>query len=126
MEEAPNGTVIGTVFALDPDMDNALTFALTDDADGRFAIDPDSGVITVADATLLDHDAAAQHSIEVRVTDAHGLSDTATYVVELLKDNSGNDTLLGEQDAETRALLQSPQGRELLRQCGIAAPETAA
>ncbi|MCQ4167601.1 hypothetical protein [Tahibacter harae] len=53
----------------------------------------------------------------------HALSEFAYHVRDGQFEVAGQ---LGEQDAETRALLQSPQGRELLRQCGIAAPETAA
>jgi Ca2+-binding RTX toxin-like protein len=95
IEGAADGTVIGTVSALDPDGDGALTFALSDDAGGRFAIDPDTGVITVADGSLLDYDEADEHGIEVTVTDPGGLSHVATYIIELQKDNSGDDHLVG-------------------------------
>jgi Ca2+-binding RTX toxin-like protein len=95
IEGTADGTVVGTVLAIDTDIGDTLSYALTDDAGGRFAIDPDSGVITVADGTLLDYDAAAQHDIEVTVTDAQGLSDTTTYVIDVQKDNSGDDTLSG-------------------------------
>jgi VCBS repeat-containing protein len=95
LEGASAGTVVGTVSAFDLDIGDALTFALTDDAGGRFAIDPNTGVITVADGTLLDHGSADQHSIEVTVSDTQGLSDTATYAIELQKDNSGDDILFG-------------------------------
>jgi Ca2+-binding RTX toxin-like protein len=96
IEGATDGTVIGTVAAFDADGDSGLAFELTDDAQGRFAIDPATGVITVADGTLLDYDDASQHSVEVTVTDPGGLSDVATYVIELHKDNSGNDALTGD------------------------------
>ena len=55
-ENAADDTVVGTVAASDPDGDG-LTFALTDDAGGRFAIDA-SGPIRVADGTLLDFEIA--------------------------------------------------------------------
>jgi VCBS repeat-containing protein len=95
IEGASDGTVVGTVSAFDPDIGDVLTYALSDDAGGRFAIDTDTGVITVANGSLLDHDEADQHSIEVTVTDAQGLSDSATYVIDLQKDNSGDDTMNG-------------------------------
>ena len=49
----------------------SLTYSLTDDDSGRFAIDPASGVVTVAGQTL-DHEAAASHSFTVEVTDGAG------------------------------------------------------
>jgi VCBS repeat-containing protein len=100
IEGAADGTVIGIASAFDPDGDDAFTFALTDDAGGRFAIDANTGVISVADGSLLDYDETDEHSIEVTVTDLGGLSHVATYVIELQKDNSGDDNLLGGAGAD--------------------------
>lgn len=94
-EDATNGTVVGTVAATDPDADT-LTYALLDDAGGRFAIDPATGVITVADGSLLDYDMADQHSVIVQVTDEGGLSDTETFSIAVQFDNSGDDALTGD------------------------------
>ena len=96
VENAANGSVVATVLASDPDAGDALAFALTDDAGGRFAIDPTTGVITVADGTMLDFESADQHSVTVQVTDAGGLSHTLSTVIGVLFDNSGNDTLSGD------------------------------
>ncbi|MDJ0942216.1 MAG: cadherin domain-containing protein, partial [Kiloniellales bacterium] len=68
-ENAADGTVVGTASATDPDAGETFTYALTDDAGGRFAIDAATGEITVADGSLLDHEAAASHDVTVRVTD---------------------------------------------------------
>ncbi|HSA80753.1 MAG TPA: cadherin domain-containing protein [Geminicoccaceae bacterium] len=95
-ENATNGTVVGTVAATDPDAGDSLTYALLDDAGGRFAIDPATGAITVADGSLLDYETAGQHSVVVQVTDAGGLSDTETFSVTVQFDNSGDDALTGD------------------------------
>jgi Ca2+-binding RTX toxin-like protein len=95
VENAAAGTVVGVVSATDPDAGDALTYALVDDADGRFTIDPTSGAITVADGELLDWETADQHSVSVQVTDAHGLSVTATFAIAVQFDNSGDDTRSG-------------------------------
>lgn len=50
---------------------------------------------------------------------SHALSEFAYHVRDGKFEVAGQ---LGEHDAETSALLQSPQGREVLRQCGVAAP----
>jgi Ca2+-binding RTX toxin-like protein len=94
-EDAANGTTVGTVAATDPDVGDSLTYALLDDAGGRFAIDPDTGEITVADGSLLDYDTAAEHSLVVQVTDVGGLSDSETFSVFVQFDNSGDDALTG-------------------------------
>jgi len=95
-ENAADGTVVGTVAATDPDAGDTLTYALLDDAGGRFAIDPTTGEITVADGSLLDYETAEQHSIVVQVTDSGGLTDSASYAIAVQFDNSGDDALTGD------------------------------
>jgi Ca2+-binding RTX toxin-like protein len=95
-ENAATGVVVGTVSATDPDAGDTLTYALLDDAGGRFAIDPTTGAITVADGSLLDYETADQHSVVVQVTDADGLSDTETFSIGVLFDNGGDDALTGD------------------------------
>ncbi|MGC2856234.1 cadherin domain-containing protein [Novispirillum sp. DQ9] len=69
VEGAANGTVVGvTASASDPN-GGTVTYSLTDDAGGRFAIDATTGVVTVADGSLLNHEGAASHSITVRASD---------------------------------------------------------
>jgi Ca2+-binding RTX toxin-like protein len=94
-ENAADGTVVGVVSATDPDAGDALTYALLDDAGGRFTIDPTSGAIMVADGSLLDYEVADQHSVVVQVTDAGGLSDSETFSIAVQFDNSGEDAMVG-------------------------------
>ncbi len=82
-ENAANGTVVNvTAMAVDPDLDT-LTYSLTDNAGGRFAIDSSTGVVTVADGTLLDFETAISHNITVRATDPGGLFTTNTFTINL-------------------------------------------
>ena len=69
-ENAANGTVVGvTALASDADAtNNTITYTLDDNAGGRFAIDGSTGVVTVANGTLLDRELAASHNITVRAT----------------------------------------------------------
>jgi CubicO group peptidase (beta-lactamase class C family) len=63
-ENAANGVVVGlTAQASDPDGD-PVTYSLSNNAGGRFAIDPSTGIVTVANANegpdaLNDTNAAA-------------------------------------------------------------------
>jgi Ca2+-binding RTX toxin-like protein len=74
-ENAANGTVVGTATGIDSDTSDTSSYSLANNADGRFAINASTGVVTVAVGTLLDFEAANSHGITIRVTDAAG----ATY-----------------------------------------------
>ena len=105
-ENANAGTVVGTVAAHDDDVGDSLTYALVDDADGRFAIDSSTGQITVAAASVLDFEAAASHDIGVRVTDQAGAYHEQTFSIDLVDvaetqaATQGNDTLTGGTGAD--------------------------
>jgi hypothetical protein len=82
-ENAANGTVVGTVSGTDPDSGDTKSYSFTDDAGGRFAINSATGVITVADGSLLDYESATSHSVTVRVTDSGGLTYDETFTINL-------------------------------------------
>ena len=69
-ENLPAGAVVGTLTASDTKSD-VLRFTLVDNADGRFAVNSATGVVTTTQA--LNFEAAAQFAIVVRVTDTAGL-----------------------------------------------------
>src|SRR5205823_3135317 len=80
-ENAPNGTVIGTVSGTDPDAGSTFTYSLTGTAGGRFAINATTGQITVANGALLDYESATSQTITVRVTDQGGLFLDKTFTI---------------------------------------------
>jgi Ca2+-binding RTX toxin-like protein len=81
-ESASNGDVVGiTAFASDTDSTDTVSYSLTDDAGGRFAIDADTGVVTVADAALLDYESATSHTITVRATSTDGSTQTQSFTI---------------------------------------------
>ena len=95
-ENAARGTVVGTVHGVDGLPGAVLTYALLNDAGGRFAIDANTGVITVADGSLLDFEAAATHGISVKVTNQTGsLHKTFTINVTNVNEAPTNETLTG-------------------------------
>ena len=85
-EKAPNGTIVGKFGATDPEGD-PVTFALLDDAGGRFAI-ADGNKLVVADGSLLDYEVDPVHSIIVEASD--GLLPTS----RLFNDIVVNDLML--------------------------------
>ncbi|MFN9342801.1 MAG: cadherin repeat domain-containing protein, partial [Planctomycetota bacterium] len=84
-ENSANGTSVGiTASASDADATtNTITYTLDDAAGGRFAINSSTGVVTVADSSLLNYEAATSHSITVRATSADGSWSTQTFTINL-------------------------------------------
>jgi serralysin len=71
-ENSANGTPVGTVAGFDLDAAAVLSYALTDNAGGRFAINASTGAIMVANGSLLDYETATSHQITVRTADQSG------------------------------------------------------
>ena len=101
-ENSANATVVGTVHAIDPDAGDTVTYSLSDNAGGRFAIDAATGVVTVANGSLLDFEAKASHDIMVVADDGTLTSSTKLTVAvndvdpEILTGTAGKDTLTAE------------------------------
>ena len=102
-ETAPAGTHVGTVSARDPDAGDNMVYALTEDAGGRFAIDPASGALSVAEGADLDFETAASFELAVTVTDVGGLIDSATVTISLddVNEAPGDLAMTGGRVAET-------------------------
>ena len=99
-ENSADSTVIATVAGTDQDIGDILTYSLTDDAGGRFSIN-NSGVISVADGSLLDHETDGSHTITVQVSDGE-FSDTRSYTVYVTDQNeaptAANETVSTAED----------------------------
>ncbi len=113
-ENAANGTVVGvTALASDADAtNNTITYTLDDNAGGRFAIDGSTGVVTVADGTLLDREAAASHNITVRAASSDGSSNTQVMTINL---NDVDEFDVGSITDSDGRPTQSPKMRALER-----------
>ena len=102
-EGALNGTIVGiSALATDADGDT-ISYSLTDNAGGRFAIDATSGTVSVADGTLLDFEAAATHSITVQADDGNGGIITQNFTIDVTNVNEApvlNTNLLDQTVAE--------------------------
>ena len=81
VENSLDGTVIGTLSTLDPDMGDTHTYQLLDDAEGRFQLVGNQ--LQVADGSRLDFESGSDHAIEIISTDAAGLSRTQQMVIHI-------------------------------------------
>src|SRR6266436_3523466 len=74
-EGAATGDAVGITAASTDIHGGTVTFTLSDNAGGRFAIDGSTGVVTVANASLLNYETATSHDITVKAADASGALD---------------------------------------------------
>ncbi|MGD9723617.1 MAG: putative Ig domain-containing protein [Pirellulales bacterium] len=72
------------VVASDPDPGDRLGYAITaGNDDGIFTIHPETGLISIADVTLLDYEYDTQHVLTVTVFDTYGETDDATITINV-------------------------------------------
>jgi VCBS repeat-containing protein len=91
-ENAPAGTLVGTVSADDPDPEDVLSYSLVDNAGGLFAIDSATGALTTT--ASLDHEAQASYDLIIRATDPDGLSVERTVTINVGDVNEAPDGLV--------------------------------
>lgn len=83
-ENSPQSTVAGQLAATDEDVADTLTYSVTGgNAQGAFALNPQTGEITVANASLLDFETTPVWTLFVQVADNHGATGTATVTIDL-------------------------------------------
>ncbi len=88
---ATNGSTVGiTALATDGNA-QAVTYSLTDNAGGRFAIDAATGIVTVANGSLINYVNATSHSIGVKATSTDGSFTRQTFTINV--NNVGGSSL---------------------------------
>ncbi|HYO60667.1 MAG TPA: cadherin domain-containing protein, partial [Actinomycetota bacterium] len=113
-ENSANGTSVGTATASDPDAGHTQTWAITGGNTGNaFAINPNTGEITVADVNDVDFETNPTFSLTVEATDsgAPALSDAETITVNLTNVNEAPvDVSLNDTDVAENASLNTVVG----------------
>ncbi len=99
LEHAANGTAVGIAASASDPAGGGVTYSLADDAGGRFAIDANTGVVTVADYTLIDYENATSHDILVHASDGNLFGSDTLFTVAVAA--SGNDTFAGTPASDT-------------------------
>ncbi len=99
-EFTSNGAAVATMSAVDPDAGLAGSFAwsiLSGNTDGAFSIDATTGAVSVQDATKIDFERNASHTLVIRATDkgAPALSGDATLSITMIDVNEA-PILLGQ------------------------------
>lgn len=121
-ENSPGGTPVARFAASDQDRGDSLRFSLSDNGSGRFVIDAQSGILSVAAGANLDFETAPSIPLVVRVTDSTGLfrelpvtisvTDVAeTTPYRLLFGSGGVDLLIGSIAADQ---IEGRGGRDVI------------
>ena len=101
VENAKEGSTVGiTAYASDDDSDDTVTYSLNNDADKRFTIDRDSGVVTVAADASIDYETATSHNIEVKATSSDGTTSTKAFGIEVLDEDESTDDGDGDDNGD--------------------------
>ena len=113
-ESAANGTAVGvTASASDADATtNTITYSVVDiNGDpvvgGPFAVDGNSGVVTVADNTQLDYESATSHTVYVKATSADGSTSQESFTVNLTDANEAGVGAISDTDAAANAVIEN-------------------
>ena len=98
-----------TALATDGDATDTITYSLDDDAGGRFAINATTGVVTVANNTLLDYETTTSHNITVRATSSDTSTNTAGFTINLTDDNTEfSISAVSDSNAAGNSVSESP------------------
>ncbi|MGF1523106.1 MAG: esterase-like activity of phytase family protein [Leptolyngbyaceae cyanobacterium] len=102
-EDAPEGSVVGVVAAVDPDAGQTLSFAIVGgNAQGVFSIDAVTGAIAVADASQLDADNTPTFDLVVDVIDdgVPPISSTGMVSISVEDVDEPGQTIVGDDGNE--------------------------
>jgi Ca2+-binding RTX toxin-like protein len=120
-EDAANGAFVADFNATDNEGD-PLTFSLANNAGGRFAIHATTGVLSVANAGLIDYENSQSHAVRVRATDPGGLSFEKSFTINVndvaegggsnQAPNAVNDFASAEFLGNTAFALMTPVGND--------------
>ena len=116
-ENSPNGMILGTVEATDPDGDTLTYSIISGNSDQAFGLDNIMGQLTVANSNALDYEVKPAFSLLIKASDGV-LSDSVTFTINLtdidesinqppslsdatfsIAENSPNNTLIGTLEA---------------------------
>ena len=107
-EDAVNGSFVGiTAFADDPDTTDQVTYSLSNNAGGAFAINATTGEVSVADTDLIDYESDQSLEIEVTAESTDGSSTTQVYTINVLDFNEFAITQITDSDTSANEVSEA-------------------
>ena len=97
LDNAPNGQLVGQMLLDDANVDQYHDFKITSgNAAGIFAIDPQTGAITVVNNSSLNASAQSRYNLNIRAQDPFGIVTTAVAMVDVLPAPATSQTAIIE------------------------------
>ena len=103
MQNSAENALTGFVNAIDPD-GTTVTYALTDDAGGRFKIDANTGVLSVANSADLNFEDITSHTVTVKATSTDGSTATQNFTINVSDVNEPVSVPIDSNNAANRIL----------------------
>lgn len=116
-EQAPPGTRVGLLSAVDADASDHHTFELVADGDGQFAID--GAALVVAPDAILNYETGATVTVTVKATDDAGASVEKDLDVEILDLREVVNTLDGGEGSLRQTMADAEPGETILFETGL-------
>lgn len=108
-ENSIRGTYVGTLTASDPDSDPLIYTITAGDPNGAFAMDADTGDITVNDGTQLDYESVTVYILTAEISDGRDKV-TAAITIQI---TDVNEDMLSVKDQTFAVDENSPAGTSL-------------
>jgi Flp pilus assembly secretin CpaC len=131
-EGAEAGDSVGvTAFASDNDgSSNGVTYSLSENPNDAFAIDAETGEVTVADPNALDFESAQSMQIEVTATSEDGSTSSQSFDIAVTDSNEFDVSAVSDGDAAANSVAENAEagdsvGVSLPLRATTTAPRTA-
>ncbi|MEP4152640.1 MAG: cadherin domain-containing protein, partial [Lentilitoribacter sp.] len=104
-EGASVGTAVGiTAFASDADATDTVSYSLSSNPGGFFAIDANTGEVTVAGS--LDYETDTSHTIEVTATSLDGTTSTQTFTIAVGDEDEHDVSSISDTDSTANTIAE--------------------
>ncbi|MBO6919294.1 MAG: cadherin repeat domain-containing protein [Rhizobiaceae bacterium] len=105
-EGASVGTAVGiTAFASDADATDTVSYSLSSNPGDFFAIDANTGEVTVASA--LDYETDTSHTIEVTATSSDGTTSTQTFTIAVDDEDEHDVGAISDTDGSANTIAEN-------------------
>ncbi len=106
LENSSIGATVGiTGHATDSDGSDTITYSLDNNAGGRFTIDANTGVVTVAGA--IDREAAASYNIVIRATSSDTSFSTQSFTIAVSDVDEFNVGTVSDTNASANSVVEN-------------------
>jgi hypothetical protein len=116
-EQAPPGSEVGVLAAVDADASDTHSFELVDDGGGLFVVDGDR--LEVAPGAIPNYETGASATVTVKVTDSGGLGLERDFDIDILDLREVVNTLDSGEGSLRQTIADAEPGETILFETGL-------